>query len=95
MPDMIFTEFSDNQTRINNNLGKILIVDDEKFNCDIILGFLLILGIHNRREMADLAYNGKQAVELVQKAIDEKDPHRYRLILMDCNMPFMDGYETA
>jgi hypothetical protein len=25
--------------------GKILIVDDEKFNCDIIYGFLLILGV--------------------------------------------------
>jgi hypothetical protein len=26
------------------NVGKILIVDDEKFNCDIIEGFLMILG---------------------------------------------------
>jgi hypothetical protein len=26
------------------NVGKILIVDDEKFNCDIIDGFLMILG---------------------------------------------------
>lgn len=26
------------------NTGKILVVDDEKFNCDIIEGFLMILG---------------------------------------------------
>jgi PleD family two-component response regulator len=26
------------------NVGKILVVDDEKFNCDIIEGFLMILG---------------------------------------------------
>jgi len=26
------------------NAGKILVVDDEKFNCDIIEGFLMILG---------------------------------------------------
>jgi hypothetical protein len=26
------------------NSGKILVVDDEKFNCDIIEGFLMILG---------------------------------------------------
>jgi len=25
------------------NFGKILIVDDEKFNCDIIDGFLMVL----------------------------------------------------
>ena len=25
--------------------GKILVCDDEKFNCDIVYGFLMILGI--------------------------------------------------
>jgi CheY-like chemotaxis protein len=29
-------------------VGKILIVDDERFNCDIIEGFLMILGVTNR-----------------------------------------------
>jgi hypothetical protein len=32
--------------RANNTVGKILIVDDEKFNCDIIDGFLMILGLN-------------------------------------------------
>ena len=31
--------------QIFNSAGKILIVDDEKFNCDIIDGFLMILGV--------------------------------------------------
>jgi len=30
------------------NAGKILIVDDEKFNCEIIDGFLMVLGIKNK-----------------------------------------------
>jgi len=76
-------------------VGKILIVDDEKFNCDIIYGFLMILGLKNRQDKTHFAYNGEQAVAMVQKALDECDPYRYTLILMDCNMPFLDGYEAT
>ena len=50
--------------------GKILVVDDEKFNCDIIFGFLMLLGIENRKEVTDFAYNGEQAVEAVQNAFN-------------------------
>ena len=41
------------------NRGKILICDDENFNCDIIFGFMLILGISNRKELCEFAYNGE------------------------------------
>ena len=41
------------------------------------------------------AYNGEQAVKAVKTAIDECDPYRFSLILMDCNMPFLDGYEAT
>ena len=39
--------------------SKILVVDDEKFNCDIIDGFLMILGYKNRHQMTVFAYNGE------------------------------------
>lgn len=78
-----------------NLTGKILIVDDEKFNCDIIEGFLMILGFQNRETRAVFAYNGEQAVQKVKDAVDHSDPHCYSLILMDCNMPFLDGYEAT
>ena len=42
--------------------SKILIVDDEKFNCDIIESFLMILGIQNYQERSEQCYNGQQAV---------------------------------
>jgi len=75
--------------------GKVLIVDDEKFNCDIIYGFLMVLGLKNRQEKSEIAYNGEQAVEAFVKAIEEGDPFRYPLVIMDCNMPFLDGYEAT
>jgi len=44
------------------NGGKILIVDDDKFNCDIIDGFLMILGFQGSKVFA---YNGEQALKEV------------------------------
>ena len=47
------------------NTNKILIVDDEKFNCDIVYGFMMILGIANRSTIAEFAFNGEEAFNLV------------------------------
>ena len=41
------------------NFGKILIVDDEKFNCDIIDGFLMVLNFQNKNKLREFAYNGE------------------------------------
>jgi PleD family two-component response regulator len=50
---MFTTEDSNSKSK-----AKILIVDDEKSNCDIIIGFMLILGIKNRKEITEFAYDG-------------------------------------
>jgi CheY-like chemotaxis protein len=55
----------------------------------------MILGVSNRDAITEFAYNGEQAVEVVKKAFRENDPYRFSLILMDCNMPFLDGYEAT
>jgi two-component system sensor histidine kinase/response regulator len=64
--------------------SKILLAEDNKINQGIIFGLLEGSGI----EIA-VAENGKEAVEYLQKdaAVD--------LILMDINMPVMDGYEAT
>ena len=53
----------EDRLRIDSNMSvnraKIMVVDDESFNCDIIYGFLLILGIQNRKEMCEFAFNGE------------------------------------
>jgi CheY-like chemotaxis protein len=97
LPQAITTFF--NRNKLGNQTfayaSKILVVDDEKFNCDIIDGFLMILGFKNRHQMTVFSYNGEQAVQEIQNAIDQSDPFRFSLILMDCNMPFLDGYEAT
>ena len=60
-----------------------LIVDDEEFNLYLIKGILNKWGVSFTE-----AYNGKEAVELVKESA-------YDLILIDIQMPIMDGYEAA
>jgi CheY-like chemotaxis protein len=45
----------------------------------------------------DNAYNGKQALKAVKKNVKKNRGLfcDYNLILMDCNMPFMDGYDAT
>ncbi len=62
---------------------KILLVDDNLINQEIIVGLL-----ENSKIEIDLASNGKEALALFDKG-------RYDLILMDIQMPIMDGYEAA
>ena len=55
----------------------------------------MILGFQSRQELTKCAYNGEQAVNIIKKCIDQGNYYEYSLILMDCNMPFMDGYEAS
>ena len=55
----------------------------------------MILNFPDRLQRTAFAQNGEQAVAYIQEAIDNSDPFRFQLILMDCNMPFLDGYEAT
>lgn len=65
-------------------LARILVVEDNDINQSVMTGFLQKLNLS-----VALADNGRTAVELIQQG------ERYDLILMDCEMPVMDGYEAA
>jgi CheY-like chemotaxis protein len=76
---------------------KILLVDDQAYNIDALLIILKRkLGL-NPSEMCSVAFNGKQALEKVKEnmAFYENKECSYKLILMDLNMPIMDGYEAS
>ena len=70
----------------NINLLKkthILLVEDNSINQEIIMGLL-----ENSNIQLDIASNGKDGVELFKQK-------SYALILMDIQMPVMDGYEAS
>ncbi len=62
---------------------KILLAEDNIVNQKVTLTYLSQLHCH-----ADLAENGEQVLEKYHQK-------NYDIILMDCQMPLMDGYETT
>ncbi|AHF02347.1 hypothetical protein THIAE_08045 [Thiomicrospira aerophila AL3] len=63
--------------------GQVLLVEDNEINQEVILNQLDHLNLD-----VVLAENGQQAVDLVRE-------HRFDLILMDIQMPIMDGYQAT
>ena len=63
--------------------ARVLVVEDNLINQHVAVRMLEALDCH-----VEVAASGRQAVE----AVGQK---RYDLILMDCQMPEMDGYEAA
>ena len=55
----------------------------------------MILGYENIKNNLEFAYSGKRATDLIEEAINDKDATRYSLILMECKMPLMDGFDTS
>jgi PAS domain S-box-containing protein len=61
----------------------VLVAEDNSLNQLLVLGQLVTLGCR-----AEAAGNGREVLEALQR-------EHYDLVLMDCQMPEMDGYEAA
>ena len=66
--------------------GRILVVDDNPTNRMVLKAMLNKPGVH-----CDFAENGQQAVDAITGA-DKIAPD---LVLMDCQMPVLDGYQAT
>ncbi|THB73328.1 MAG: response regulator [Gammaproteobacteria bacterium] len=65
------------------NVVKVLLVEDNAINQQVAVGLLGLAKCD-----VDIAWNGKEA-------IDKIITNSYNLILMDCQMPVMDGYTAT
>jgi CheY-like chemotaxis protein len=70
------------------NRREVLLAEDHDVNQMLVTAMLGRLGIS-----ADIAQDGAEAVAMVQRAFDAGEP--YRLVLMDMQMPGMDGLEAT
>jgi CheY-like chemotaxis protein len=61
----------------------VLVVEDNMVNQKVAVALLKRLGVR-----ADVASDGREAVERVQS-------RSYDLVLMDCQMPIMNGYDAT
>jgi len=64
---------------------KVLLAEDNEVNQLVALGLMTKLGVK-----PDLVADGLAAVDMACQ-----QSHRYDLILMDCEMPILDGYEAT
>jgi signal transduction histidine kinase/CheY-like chemotaxis protein len=63
--------------------GRVLLVEDNQFNAELAAKLLVALGVS-----VDVATDGADAVRAAAGG-------RFDVILMDCQMPVMDGYEAT
>lgn len=63
--------------------ARILLVEDNKFNREVAFDLLDEAGIG-----VEVACNGREALQMLEK-------QRFDCVLMDCQMPVMDGFEAA
>jgi signal transduction histidine kinase/DNA-binding response OmpR family regulator len=75
--------FSKNEIRLTGNNVRILIAEDNTMNQNLIRHLFAYWNID-----FDIVNNGKEAIEALQQ-------NDYRLILMDIQMPLMDGYTAT
>lgn len=77
--------FNSNETdkRGEEKMTKALVVEDDPLNMELVVEIVKAMGFK-----VSTAWNGKEAVEMAEKQV-------YDLIIMDIQLPDMDGIKTA
>jgi CheY-like chemotaxis protein len=73
------------QATTQSSARSVLLVDDNEINVMVASEFLSRINIH-----PDVAVDGQDAINKLNETSSD-----YSLILMDCQMPIMDGYQAT
>ncbi len=76
-------DLSSSSQQIRAVKGRVLLAEDNEINQEVAMAALEVAGC-----VAQLANNGLEALEAVQSG-------EFDLVLMDCHMPKMDGFEAT
>ncbi len=79
-------EEKEQEELVRHHTGRILLAEDVELNQEIAVAILGDAGF-----TTEVAENGRIAVEMLRKS----QPGYYQLVLMDVQMPVMNGYEAA
>lgn len=84
IPGRLFPANANNQAGLSKRfVGQVLLVEDNLVNQEVAIAMLRQLGVSPR-----LAMHGEEATQLFKQ-------HKFDLILMDCQMPILDGFEVT
>lgn len=67
--------------------ARVLLVEDNHINCEVAKAIL-----ENFYLSTDIANNGEEAIKVLKQAQSDKP---YSIVLMDCQMPVMDGFTAT
>ncbi|AGH43943.1 ATP-binding protein [Paraglaciecola psychrophila] len=81
-----FKTSAENLSKITG--ARILVVDDNKINLEVAKGMLSSLPIEIEQAM-----DGQEALDILQQSIQQN--RVFHCILMDCQMPVLNGYDTS
>jgi CheY-like chemotaxis protein len=63
--------------------GRVLVVEDQPLNREVAIGMLASMGLE-----VETAHHGQQALDIIQS-------RSFDAVLMDCEMPVMDGFSAT
>ena len=67
-----------------------MVVDDNEMNQELAVKMLEMLGCDSA-----IAVNGEKAMDALSADSDALSADSYDVVLMDCHMPVMDGFEAT